>query len=379
MHNFVAIQNSQGIFADGYQPTPLRTGYEQVIAHRTTDIFASTAEKPGKVVEVTKRAIVVRYKDGSEKRVALGKRQGKAAGVSYPHEITTTFKKGDTVKTGDVIAYNRKYFTPDVFNPNYVVLKSGVMCKTALIDNIDTLEDGSAISERIAKEMTTQVTSVKTIQVRFDQSVTDIVKVGDDVDIESILCIIEDPEMTDNPLFDDVSLDTLRRLSAMTPRAKVTGRVTDITCYYHGEYEDLSPSLQTLADQSNKERKLKAKSLGKPVTDGQVDTSFRIKGNALDPDSMAIQIAIEYDVTASTGDKGVFANQLKTVFSRVMSGTNQTESGEDIDAIFGNTSIDDRMVLSPKLMGTTNTLLRVLSKHVAAVYKGETNAKAPKS
>lgn len=73
--------------------------------------------------------------------------------------------------------------------------------------------------------------------------------------------------------------------------------------------------------------------------------------------------------------KAVFGNQLKTVFSRVMTGVNETESGEPLDAIFGNTSIDERIVHSPKLMGTTNTLLRVLSKHVAAVYRGTADAK----
>lgn len=70
---------------------------------------------------------------------------------------------------------------------------------------------------------------------------------------------------------------------------------------------------------------------------------------------------------------------MKTVFSRVMVGENRTERGEEIDAIFGNTSIEDRMVLSPKLMGTTNALLRVLSQHVAAVYRGEKDGKAPES
>lgn len=61
-----------------------------------------------------------------------------------------------------------------------------------------------------------------------------------------------------------------------------------------------------------------------------------------------------------------------------MSGINTTEDGTEIDAIFGNVSIEERMVHSPKLMGTTNTLLRVLSKHIAGVYKGEVKRKASK-
>lgn len=67
----------------------------------------------------------------------------------------------------------------------------------------------------------------------------------------------------------------------------------------------------------------------------------------------------------------MFGSQLKTVFARVMSGVNTTEDGEELDATFGYTSISNRITLSPEIMGTTNTLLRVLSKRVAAVYKGE--------
>ena len=67
----------------------------------------------------------------------------------------------------------------------------------------------------------------------------------------------------------------------------------------------------------------------------------------------------------------MFGNQLKTIFGRVMSGTNTTESGEALDATFGLTSIAARMTGSPFILGTTNTLLSVLSKHVAKVYKGE--------
>lgn len=324
---------------------------------------------------MSKQSIVVEYKDGEKVHVELGKRHGTAAGVTYPHEVVTDLKEGDKVKYGDVLAYNRKFFTPDHLNPGQVIWKGGVLCRTALIDNIDTLEDGSAISQDTARKLTTQTTETRTVEVRFDQYVHDLVKEGDHVDIDSILCTIEDPETAENQLFDDAALDTLRRLSAMTPRAKVTGTVSKIEVFYHGEFEDLSENLQTLAAAADRKRKRQAKALGKPAFTGQVDTSFRVKGKALDPDTLAIRIYIDHDVSASVGDKGVFGNQMKTVFSRVMTGTNTTESGDPIDAIFGNTSIEDRMVLSPKLMGTTNALLITLSKHIAAVYRGTTDVR----
>jgi len=59
---------------------------------------------------------------------------------------------------------------------------------------------------------------------------------------------------------------------------------------------------------------------------------------------------------------------MKTVFARVMSGVNETESGEKLDAVFSLTSAEKRIVLSPYLIGTTNTLLRILSKRVAEIY-----------
>lgn len=375
--NFISVQARQGIWAEGYTVTPLRTGYEQVLASRVTDLFATMAQQDGKVTSVEENSIVVTYKDGTQEKVLLGKRYGKAAGYTYPQTLVTDLKVGDKVKSGGVIAYNRNYFMPDTFNPGHVVLKAGVMCKVALMDPIDALEDGSVISEEIAKQFTTQTSEVRTLQARFDQSVRDLVKVGDHVDLDSILCIIEDPEIRDNPLFNDIAMDTLRKLSSHTPRAKVTGVVSRVEVFYHGEFEDMSESLQGVAGQSNRRRRQEAKASGQPAFDGQVDTGFRIRGAALDPDSVAIQVTIDHDVGVTAGDKLVYASQLKSVISRVMTGRNETESGEAIDALFGNTSVEDRMVLSPKLMGTTNTLLRVLSQHIASVYRGRSDVKRP--
>ncbi len=45
------------------------------------------------------------------------------------------------------------------------------------------------------------------------------------------------------------------------------------------------------------------------------------------------------------------------------------EDGSEIDAIFGEKSIQARIVGSPHLIGTTNTLLRVIAKKAVALYK----------
>lgn len=66
--------------------------------------------------------------------------------------------------------------------------------------------------------------------------------------------------------------------------------------------------------------------------------------------------------------KGVFGNQLKTVVGRFLTGVNETEDGQAIEAIQGMKGIQDRIVTSMNLMATTNTLLRVIGENWARKY-----------
>ena len=68
--------------------------------------------------------------------------------------------------------------------------------------------------------------------------------------------------------------------------------------------------------------------------------------------------------------KGVFANQMKTVFGDVMEGQMTTEAGEEIDAIFGAKSIEGRIVNSPIHIGTTATLVKAIQKGFIDIYRG---------
>lgn len=70
----------------------------------------------------------------------------------------------------------------------------------------------------------------------------------------------------------------------------------------------------------------------------------------------------------------MFANQMKTVFSEVYDRPVYSESGLEIDAIFGQKSIDDRIVSNPAIIGTTTTLLEVGFFKALAVYRAATKA-----
>lgn len=365
---FISIQHSSGTFADGYQPSPLSTGYERAIAHRCDDLFAATAKQDGKVVGINENAITVEYADGTQVSIQLGRRFGTVSSLVLPHQIDPALKLGDKFKAGDLIAYNSKYFVRDPLQPNVAVWKAGVLVTTAIAECADTLEDSSAISERVAKLMGTQMTHVRDITASFSQIINRMVKVGDVLEVDSILCTIEDGYDSETSLFDENSQETLRLLAANSPRAKHAGVVEKIEVFYNGDIDDMSPSLQALAIASDNRRRKLARDLNANYVSGKVDDSMRVDGNPLLLDNAVIRIHLTEQVAAGVGDKGVFGNQMKTIVGRIMTGRNQTESGVDIDAIFGYLSISNRIVRSPEKIGTTNTLLKVISKRVADVY-----------
>jgi hypothetical protein len=367
--NFIGIQQSHGIACKGYTQAPIRTGYEQVIAHRTGDLFALTAKKPGKVLSVNEHGMQVQYEDGELQGIELGRRYGSAAGLTIPHEVKTTMKAGQVFKPGQLLCFNDGFFERDLLNPDGVILKNSITVKTALLEAMNTLEDSSAISKEAAELLTTKTTKVRTIVVNFEQEIHKLTKTGTPVGSEDILCVIEDAVTAGNRLFDEASLDTLRLLSAQTPKAKAKGVVERIEVFYHGDLEDMSESLRALAQDSDKLMLKRTRSTGGKGYTGSVDESYRVDGEPLLLDTAAIKIYITAEVSAGVGDKGVFGNQLKTVFGEIMEHDLLTESGTKVDALFGAVSIQARIVSSPDIIGTTTTLLEVIAKKALEIYR----------
>jgi len=366
--NFASIQQAHGMACGGYHQAQVRTGYEQVIPYRVGPTYTVMAKKNGQVTSLNATGIIVTYADGETLGVEIGRKYGNAAGLTIPHEIVTTLKLGDTFNAGDPIAYNSGFFEPDFFNPKQIVWKCSTNSKTALLESTDTLEDSCAISVRLSNKLRTKITKLRTIVVNFDQQVHRVAKVGDKVEYDSILCMIEDAVTASSGVLDESTIDTLRVLTAQAPQAKILGTVERVEVFYHGEKEDMSPTLRALATESDHKLTARLRSQGKKVFNGSVDENFRVENDALQLDSAAINIYISTEVAAGVGDKGVFGNQLKTVFGRVFSENVRTETGTPIDSIFGAISVDNRIVMSPYLIGTTATLLNVIAKKAVEMY-----------
>jgi hypothetical protein len=351
----------------------VQTGYELMLAYRTSNLFAYMAEEDGTVIGLDHNAILIEYETLGKKGVYLGRQYGKAEGSVYPHDIVTDLKLGQKIKKGDTVAYNSGFFEKDFYDPKRIIYKGSMNVKTVLYESSQTLEDSSSISSRVSAKMTAPTTKIKSYIVNFKQNIRKMVKVGQFVRPDDILFYIEDESTGNSDVFSDETIDVLRRISSLAPRAKMEGIVDRIEVYYHGDKDDMSPTLKQLANYSDKILRDKCISKGDPVMTGQVDQDYSVSGKHLLVDTLEIRIYITRQTKAAIGDKGVFANQMKTVFGEVIDYPMHTQNGEEIDAVFGFRSISARVVLSPLIIGTTTTLLKQVAKKAIDIYEG--NAK----
>lgn len=367
---FSSIQHGSGISAVGYRPLPYRTGMDEVLAHRMGEKYAYTALGEGEVVSIKGGVLKVRYDDGTIAAVEIGRVYTKGAGHTYPSDIVLTVKVGDHVTEGDVLAYNSSWFEPDYFNPRHVIYKAGVMMRVALFEASVTHEDSSEISLRMTEQLKTYETDQRPVLITFDTELAEVAQEGQQVDTDSILCVMEDSTSRAADMFDDSSIDSLKLLAGQNPKAGTAGVIDRIEIVYNGDIEDMSPSLRMLVEESDAKLAKKAKAMNRGASDGHNNESLRIGGNPLQLNTAAIIFHITYDNDAFTGDKVVFANQMKSVLGGVMTGINETESGLELDAKFSDTSNEARLVRSSRIAGMNNSLILRATRNFSARYRG---------
>jgi hypothetical protein len=375
--NFISIQQDHAVATVGTEISPIRTGYERVMAHRVDDLFAKTAKAPGKITEKTDEYVVITYDDPKlgEERIEIGRRFGTVTGKTFPHDLVCDLEVGTKFKAGAGIAYNKGFFARDWRNPMDLCWKNGAQAYVGLLEINDTFEDSSRISRRLSDKLLANTTHIRTIMVNFDQNIHQLVKVGDVMDVDDVLCYIEEALAGQSSLNDE-TVESLKRLSRSAPRAKYKGAIDRIEVVYFGDKEDMSESLSKIATKADSQRAKLAKALGKgAATTGRITTPARVDGQQLELNQMAIRVFITGQTMMGDGDKLVVGNQLKSVITGTIEGTFQTD-GEmikgagpvDIDAQFSYRSINARIVNSPILMGIGNLLLEALGREMAAKF-----------
>ena len=350
---------------------PVRTGYEQVVANRVGDGFASMASDDGIVESMTETGMVVAYKNGTKQGMLLGTRFGAAAGATIPHDLTTELKIGDRFKAGDALAYHKGWFTPDYFNKGQLIYKGGVLATIALVETPQTHEDACTLTTSFVQKLRTDLAKPKKVRMNFKDDISNVVAIGARVEFETPLCLIQDEMTANTGVFSQDTIATLAMASRDVPTAKTTGVVTKIEVFYNGSKEDMSLSVRALANYGDKQRAKQAESTGGKVYTGSTDESYRVDGDPLLLDTMCVVFYIKESVPAGVADKVVFANQMKSVISEVVDYKIVTESGIEVDGLFGAYSIFKRIVNSAFNTGTTNVLSELGARQALKIYRGK--------
>lgn len=356
--NFINIQNSSSTTAVGYHPSPYRTGYERVVAHRAGKFWASMAEQDGKVISKKGSIIKVQYNDGTVKAYKFGDTPGKWSGKWMSHRLVTDLNVGDEFKASTPIVYNADYFKRDTLYSDQIIMANTCIAMVSFLEADSTYEDSCLIDQELSDKLGTKFSKVKHVNVPFDYDVQNLLKVGDEVDTDTILCTMIPPlSSVENSRHVGQSKEILDKLSKESPKAKKKGKITYIRVVYSGEIEDMSPALQALVEEQNAKIFKECRETGDTPHDAYVSPTTRVGGIEIGRDTVSIEFHITYDLPMSGSDKLVFGGQMKSVAAGLATGRMETKSGMKVNALFSALSNEKRGVRSIYYMGTTNRLL----------------------
>ena len=224
---FTNIQASHYVPIVESDVSRVRTGFESVIAQRTTNpVFSYSAKQNGVVSEIDEEngVMVIQYADGSKVCLPFKSEytNNSSNGFYVSQEITINgFRKGDKFKAGDILTYNKEYFQADPFTKQ-VNWKLGILAHVALMDNGGTIEDASILTQPLCDKMVFHPVHVKEIEMTVNTNIHSYVKVGQEVASTDSLIVFEESPL--ELIGEDPDLVArLRDLNKFAPRAGHTG------------------------------------------------------------------------------------------------------------------------------------------------------------
>lgn len=368
---FVSTQASQAVSAANYKPPISRTGYENVLPHRTSELYSKIAQQDGSVTKVTKDVLEITYKDGTKDTYPLGLAIGVASGELHRHTRVTDLVVGDKFKKGQVVGWDEQWFDRDAFCPGQVVWKSGYPARIALLEDQDVFEDSIAISTEFADLCRTPNLTPEKFAMDVNQSIRLRVKVGDQVDYDSILCEIEDSHI--GFAEDDLSslAGEVNRLGIKQIRSKHHGTVVRIEATYNAAEEEMSETVGSLIKTLDKDRKTRSVGEKNPITSGSVSTNMNVKKPMIGPGRVMFTVFVESMDASVEADKYVIGNQMKNTVGAIMKDVLKTEDGQVIDVKSSFKGLFNRMVLSLRDKMAVNETAIGLTKLAIKAYRGK--------
>ena len=382
------IQTSKhGMRTNSQDPLLVTNGADQALPYLTSDTFAHKTKWDAVVEEVNDDYMIIANKSNrSEKefidlREKVEKNSDGGFFITIKLDLAKNYKKGQTIKPGEIIAYDKDSYSDKVGVGN-LAYNIGTLTKVAIMHTDKGFEDSAIISQDLSEKMASEI--VLQVDVLMDAKDIDIqcVEIGKPLHegevIMSYRAALEDQDATDiiNKMVSknagNESKELMDEIGKIKVKSKVTGKLQDIKIYSTIPTSEMSKSLAAFVNKYNApidKMKSKLSKLGIDAsqygTSGVLPAVGKLKhaeGKVL------VEFYIKYYDKMSVGDKLVYFSALKGVVKEIFPEGKEPYSEyrpeEKIHSFLPVGSVNARMVTSVLTLGAINKVLIELDRHV---------------
>ena len=382
------IQTSKhGMRTNSQDPLLVTNGADQALPYLTSDTFAHKTKWDAVVEEVNNDYMIIANKSNrSEKefidlREKVEKNSDGGFFITIKLDLAKNYKKGQTIKPGEIIAYDKDSYSDKVGVGN-LAYNIGTLTKVAIMHTDKGFEDSAIISQDLSEKMASEI--VLQVDVLMDAKDIDIqcVEIGKPLHegevIMSYRAALEDQDATDiiNKMVSknagNESKELMDEIGKIKVKSKVTGKLQDIKIYSTIPTSEMSKSLAAFVNKYNApidKMKSKLSKLGIDAsqygTSGVLPAVGKLKhaeGKVL------VEFYIKYYDKMSVGDKLVYFSALKGVVKEIFPEGKEPYSEyrpeEKVHSFLPVGSVNARMVTSVLTLGAINKVLIELDRHV---------------
>lgn len=382
------IQTSKhGMRTNSQDPLLVTNGADQALAYLTSDTFAHKTKWDAVVEEVNDDYMIIANKSNRNEKEFIDLREKVEKNsdggffITIKLDLAKNYKKGQTIKPGEIIAYDKDSYSDKVGVGN-LAYNIGTLTKVAIMHTDKGFEDSAIISQDLSEKMASEI--VLQVDVLMDAKDIDIqcVEIGKPLHegevIMSYRAALEDQDATDiiNKMVSknagNESKELMDEIGKIKVKSKVTGKLQDIKIYSTIPTSEMSKSLAAFVNKYNApidKMKSKLSKLGIDAsqygTSGVLPAVGKLKhaeGKVL------VEFYIKYYDKMSVGDKLVYFSALKGVVKEIFPEGKEPYSEyrpeEKVHSFLPVGSVNARMVTSVLTLGAINKVLIELDRHV---------------
>ena len=401
-----AIRTSMGLKQAKHQivvtkssPVLISNGIEETVPYHLSKDFCIVAEEDGKIIEITDKVAIAKYKSGKIQAIDLRPRivKNSAGGFYLSNKYKLYFKLNESFKKNEVLAADDKYFTKS--NANGVRMNIGSLQKVAIAPTGMTIEDSAEITTKMADDLKAEVLVRIPITVPRISNVDYICKKGQAVKTGDEIIRFDNSNADEDisKLLANIGKELQEEVISLSKhkiKSKVTGVIEDIKISSAVELGELSPTLKKIVSDHYKDNKEFVNTIDKNIADkserlsqyragvfvkdtiGKVSPTAqgKIKGEVVD-DGVLIEIFIKYDDYMAIGDKGAFFTALKFTVGDVIPEGYEPYSllrpKEEVSSFIGTSAIIARKTPSITKTLAANKAIVELKRKLWEIYYGK--------